>query len=227
MFRTTLSLLTAIAIAASTALLPSSAYCPGHGQTQPVLVARPGRPEPASPARCIESNPMGEAVRLCSGVRDTRSGCRDGRYRSRHDRLAGLVARRLSATTVRSSSAWHGTAPAPTARRRPRRRRGRPAAFRSAQQLARQRQPRQGAPPALADQAEIRPQDFVGRPDGADRQRRAGVHGVQDARFRRRSRRRLGSRIAFTGARKRPGSPTSATAATANSLVRSRPCRWD
>ena len=43
-------------------------------------------------------------------------------------------------------------------RRRPRRRRRRPAALRPAQQLAGQRQPRQGAPFAVAYQAEIRPQ---------------------------------------------------------------------
>jgi hypothetical protein len=51
--------------------------------------------------------------------------------------------------------AWHS---AGTYRidRRPRRRRRRAAAFRAAQQLAGQRQPRQGAPPALADQAEVR-----------------------------------------------------------------------
>jgi catalase-peroxidase len=41
------------------------------------------------------------------------------------------------------------------------------AALRAAQQLARQRQPRQGAPPAVADQAEVRAEDLVGRPDGA------------------------------------------------------------
>src|SRR3981189_787940 len=40
-------------------------------------------------------------------------------------------------------------------RRRPRRRRSRPAALRAGQQLARQRQSRQGAPAAVADQAEI------------------------------------------------------------------------
>ena len=34
-------------------------------------------------------------------------------------------------------------------------------------------QPRQGAPPAVADQAEVRPQDFLGRPDDPRRQRRA------------------------------------------------------
>jgi catalase (peroxidase I) len=38
------------------------------------------------------------------------------------------------------------------------------AAFRAAQQLAGQRQPRQGAPAAVADQAEVRPQDLLGRP---------------------------------------------------------------
>ena len=40
------------------------------------------------------------------------------------------------------------------------------AALRAAQQLARQREPRQGAPAALAGQAEVRPEDLVGRPDG-------------------------------------------------------------
>src|ERR1700756_3134595 len=38
------------------------------------------------------------------------------------------------------------------------------ATFRAAEQLARQRQPRQGAPPALAGEAEIRPQALLGRP---------------------------------------------------------------
>ncbi len=38
------------------------------------------------------------------------------------------------------------------------------AALRAAQQLAGQREPRQGAPPAVAHQAEIRPQDLLGGP---------------------------------------------------------------
>ena len=50
--------------------------------------------------------------------------------------------------------------------RRPRRRRRGLAALRPAQQLARQRQPRQGPPPALAGEAEARPEDLVGRPAG-------------------------------------------------------------
>ena len=79
-------------------------------------------------------------------------------------------------------------------RRRPRRRRSRPAALRAAQQLAGQREPRQGAPAALADQAEIRQQDLLGRPDDPRRQRRAGVDGLQDLRLCRRARRCLGAR---------------------------------
>ncbi len=39
------------------------------------------------------------------------------------------------------------------------------AALRAPQQLARQREPRQGAQAALAGQAEVRPEDLVGRPD--------------------------------------------------------------
>jgi hypothetical protein len=48
-------------------------------------------------------------------------------------------------------------------------------AVRAAQQLARQRQPRQGAPPAVARQAEVRQQDLLGRPDRVRGQRRARV----------------------------------------------------
>ena len=92
------------------------------------------------------------------------------------------------------------------------------AALRAAQQLARQREPRQGAPPALADQAEVRPQDLVGRPDDPRRQLRPGVDGLQDLRLRRRARGRLGARRGhLLGARRTPGSATSATAATGSS----------
>ena len=66
--------------------------------------------------------------------------------------------------------------------------------FASAQQLARQREPRQGAPAALADQAEVRPEDLVGRPAGLRRQRRPGIDGLQDVRLRLRATRHLGAR---------------------------------
>jgi hypothetical protein len=77
---------------------------------------------------------------------------------------------------------------------RPRGRLLRRAAVRAAQQLAGQRQPRQGAPSALADQAEIRQENLLGRPDDPRRQLRSGVDGIQDVRFRRRARRCLGAR---------------------------------
>ena len=67
--------------------------------------------------------------------------------------------------------------------------------------LAGQRQPRQGAPAAVADQAEVRPEDLLGRPDGPRRQRRARVDGLQDVRLRRRPRRRVGARRALLGSR--------------------------
>ena len=54
-------------------------------------------------------------------------------------------------------------------RRRPRRRRPRQPALRAAQQLAGQRQPRQGAPPALADQAEVRPRRSRGPTSSSSR----------------------------------------------------------
>ena len=65
--------------------------------------------------------------------------------------------------------------------------------FAPLEQLARQREPRQGATAAVADQEEVRPEDLVGRPDGLRRQLRPGVDGVQDVRLRRRTRGCLGA----------------------------------
>ena len=67
--------------------------------------------------------------------------------------------------------------------------------------LAGQREPRQGAPTALADQAEVRPENLLGRPDGSRRQRRPRLDGLQDVRFRRRPRRRLGAGRTLLGSR--------------------------
>ena len=96
----------------------------------------------------------------------------------------------------------------------------RPAALRAPQQLARQREPRQGAPAAVADQAEVRPEDLVGRPHDPRGQRRAGVDGLQDLRLRRRACGRLGAGRGLLGLRgqvaggqallRRPGSRESA-----------------
>ena len=87
--------------------------------------------------------------------------------------------------------------------RRPRRRRFGHAALRPAQQLARQREPRQGAPGAVADQEEVRPQDLLGRPHDPRRQLRPGVDGLQDVRLRRRPRGRVGARGHRLGRRAR------------------------
>ena len=95
--------------------------------------------------------------------------------------------------------AWHSAGHVPH-QRRPRRRRLRQAALRAPQQLAGQRQPRQGAPAALAGQAEVRPEDLVGRPDDLRRQLRARVDGLRDVRLRRRARGRVGARRRSTGA---------------------------
>ena len=85
-------------------------------------------------------------------------------------------------------------------RRRPRRRGGRHAAVCAPQQLARQHQSRQGAPAPLADQAEVRPEDFLGRSPRAHRQRGAGIDGPCDLRLRRRPNRCLGARRNLLGA---------------------------
>ena len=112
-------------------------------------------------------------------------------------------------------------------RRRPRRRRRRPAALRAAQQLAGQRQPRQGAPAAVADQAEVRPQDFLGRPDDPRRQRRPRVDGLQDLRLRRRPRRHLGARDGhLLGARRQVAGGRALQRRPRSRRIRSAPCRW-
>ena len=100
--------------------------------------------------------------------------------------------------------------------RRPRRRGRRPAALRAAQFLARQRQPRQGAPAAVADQAEVRQETLVGRPDGPRRQRRAGGSWASRRSASRAVAPTSGSRKSYSGVPKARGSATSATAASAS-----------
>ena len=204
------------------------ARCP-HSCRRPVeqrLVAEPA--EPADPAPALgEVQPDGRAVRLRRGVQEARPGRAEEGPPRADDRFAGLVAGRLG--PLRRPVHPHGLAQ----RRhlphlgRARRRRHRQPALRAAQQLARQRQPRQGAPAAVADQEEVRQQDLVGRPDDPGRQLRARIDGLQDLRLRRRPRRHLGAgRGHLLGHGDRRGSATSATPATANSRIRSAPCRW-
>ena len=103
---------------------------------------------------------------------------------------------------------------------------GRASALRPAEQLAGQREPGQGAAPAVAGQAEVRQQDLLGRPAGVRRQLRAGVGRLHDVRLRLRSRGHLGAR----GDPLRPGGhlagPTSATPASGNWRSPSAPSTW-
>ena len=170
---------------------------PGHAhdccQGQPRLVAEPAEPS-GSPPALLPVQSDGRGVRLRQGIQEPRPECRDQGPACPDDGLAGVVAGRL--WPLRAAVHPHGVAQRRHLphRRRPRRRRSRPAALRAAQQLAGQREPRQGAPAAVADQAEVRPENLLGRPDDSHRQRRPRVDGLQDVRFRRRARRRLGAR---------------------------------
>ena len=194
-------------------------------QIEPRLVAEsvePERPPHEPPGRRSD----GRGVQLRRRVQDARSRCPEEGHRGGDDELAGLVAgglRPLRAALHPDGVAQCGHLPHP---RRPRRRGVGHAALCAPRQLARQRQPRQGAPAALADQAEVRPEDLVGRPDGPHRQRRPGVDGVQDVRLRRRARGSSGSPSRSTGGPRPRGSATSATAATGSWRIPSAPCRW-
>ncbi len=140
------------------------------------------------------SNPMGEAFDYAKEFKslDLNAVIKD--LHALMTDFAGLVAGRL--WPLRGAVHSDGVAQRRHLphRRRPRRRRSRPAALRAAQQLAGQREPRQGAPAAVADQAEIRPENLLGRPDDPRGQRRPRVDGLQDVRFRRRARGCLGAR---------------------------------
>ena len=131
------------------------------------------------------AQPARRGLRLQGGVRGARPRGGQGRHRRDAHHVAGLVARRLR--QLRPAHDPHGLAQRRhlPRDRRSRRRRRRSAALRSAQQLARQRQPRQGAPPAVAGQEEVRPVALVGRPHDPRRQRRARVDGLHDLRLRR------------------------------------------
>ena len=118
------------------------------------------------------------------------------------DDVAGLVARRLRPLRA----ALH---PDDVARRRhlPHRATAGAAAASGAQRFAPlnswpdNAEPRQGPPAALAGQAEVRPEDLLGRPPGLRRQLRAGVDGVQDVRLRLRATGHLGARRDLLGPR--------------------------
>ena len=193
---------------------------------EPRLVAEPVEARPPAPA-FLQVQSDGRGLQLRERVQEPRPGGGEEGSRGADDRLAGLVAGGLR--PLRPVVHSHGVAQRRHLphRRRPRRRRQGPAALRAAQQLAGQRQPGQGAPAALADQAEVWPEDFLGRPDDPHRQRRPGNDGIQDVRFRRRSRGRLGAGSGrLLGHRDDLAGRQDATPATGTSKIRSPPCRW-
>ena len=141
-----------------------------------------------------DSDPLGEDFDYKAAFADARRRGAQARPRPAHAHVAGLVAGRLG--PLRPAVHPHVVARGrhlPHRRRPGRRRRGRPA-LRPPQQLAGQREPGQGPPPAAADQAEVRPQALLGRPARPRRQRRPRRHGPADLRLRLRPRGHLAAR---------------------------------
>ena len=170
--------------------LPSAWRC--HAQlaqdhAQRALVARPPRPgRPAPEHQASRSHEPG--LRLRGRVQNPRPRRRRQGPPRPDDRLAELVARGLR--PLRPVLHPHGMAqrrhvPHP---RWPRRRRHGHSTFCTAQQLAGQCQPRQGSPPVVAHQAEVRQEDLLGRSHDPYRQCRARLDGSQNLRLRRRPR---------------------------------------
>src|SRR6516225_400020 len=109
----------------------------GRRRVDPGLVAKPATTGHSAPA-FLPVRSDGQGLRLRQGVQGPRPEGREEGSAGADDQLTGLVASGLRSLR-------------------------RPAALRAGQQLAGQREPRQGAPPAVADQAEIRPQNLLGR----------------------------------------------------------------
>jgi hypothetical protein len=149
------------------------------------LVAEPTCPS-CSPSAVRPTQSDGRGVRLCRGVQEPRPERCDQEFARLDDGHAGLVAGRF--LPLRRTVHLDGLAPCRhQPHRRRARRRVRPATPRVPQQLAGQREPRQGAPALMADQAEIRPENLLGGPDDPRRHRLARVDGLRDVRFRRRA----------------------------------------
>ena len=172
---------------------------PGHArdhecwnEVEQRLVAEPAEPQD-SPPELAPVRSDGRGLQLRRRVQEARlQSAEEGPPRA-DDGQPRLVAggfRPLRGALHSHGVAQRGHVPH---RRWTRRRGRRPTALRAAQLLAGQREPRQGAPAALADQAEIRPENLLGRPDDPRRQCRARVDGLQDVRLWRRAPRCVGT----------------------------------
>src|SRR3984957_15875368 len=113
-----------------------------------------------APPKIVQVRSDGRDVRLRQGVQESLSERRDQGSACLDDGFTALVACRLRSLwwfVHPHGGAQRGPLPPP---RRPLRRRCGPAAFRAAELLAGQREPRQGTPAVVADQAEIRPENL-------------------------------------------------------------------
>ena len=171
---------------------PVSGHAREAAAFEPRLVAHLAGHRLAAP-QFVAVRPDGRRFRLREGIQEPELQGADQGPACPDDGLAGLLAGRLRPLRRPDDPPRLARRRHLPHHRRPRRRGRRTAAFRAAQQLAGQREPRQGAPPALADQAEVRPQDLLGGPHGPCRQRRPRVDGLQDLRLRRRAQGRLGA----------------------------------
>ena len=198
----------------------------GSEQVEPGLVAESAEPEGSPPALSLVQSD-GQGLQLRRRVQDPRPRCAEAGHLRGHDDVAGLVAGRLR--PLRAALHPDGVAQrrhVPHRRWPGRRRHGRPALC-PAQQLARQREPRQGAPVALAGQAEVRPEDLLGRPDDLRRQLCPGIDGVQDLRLRRRAGGHLGAgRGHLLGARGHMARRRALQRRPGARRILSAPCRW-
>ena len=197
---------------------------------EPRLVAGVPADRDSSPRRAFARSD-GRGFRLCRGVQEARLPGAEARSDRADDRQPAMVAGRL--WPLRSVLHPHGVARGRhlSHGRRARRRQQRQPALRPAQQLAGQRQPRQGAAAAVADQEELWRAGQLGRSVHPCRQRRDRIDGRPGVRLRRRAPRHLSSPSATSiGAPRRSGSRppkrASSPSASSSSSIRSRRSRW-
>ena len=163
------------------------------GRARDRVVAQDAEPRHPAPARAPHE-PHGPRLRPSRSGQGARLRSRQGRRARADDRQPGMVAGRLGPLRRPDDPARLALGGLLPDRRRPRRRRLGQHPLRPAQLLARQREPRQGAPPALAGQEEVRQRAVLGGSDHPRRHNGLRVDGALDLRLRLRPRRHLGPR---------------------------------
>ena len=157
------------------------------------MVAREAQPRDTTPTR-LQVQPHGDGFRLQGGVRGDRLRGAQGRPARSHDRQPRLVARGLRPLRPLLHQDDLARGGHLQDRRRPWRRRHGGTEIRAPQQLAGQRQPRQGQEAPLADQEEVRQPHKLGGPADPDGTGRDRVNGRAGAGIRWRQARHLAPR---------------------------------